>query len=113
MLRAAGMKNVTSGEQEHVPGDAIHEMGGARMGADPRFGIRTEEDPARRDRDGARARPGQQFAPAAGLLVRDDHGVAIDAHLRGAQPGDGFVGWRSGAIADLEKEGSAFLGGHG
>ena len=39
MLRAAGMKNVTSGEQEHVPGDAIHEMGGARMGADPRASV--------------------------------------------------------------------------
>ncbi|WP_440979480.1 GMC family oxidoreductase [Sphingomonas pseudosanguinis] len=39
MLRAAGMKNVTSGEQEHIPGDAIHEMGGARMGADPRASV--------------------------------------------------------------------------
>jgi choline dehydrogenase-like flavoprotein len=35
MLKAAGLVNVTSGEGEHVPGDAIHEMGGARMGADP------------------------------------------------------------------------------
>ncbi|WP_230770262.1 GMC family oxidoreductase [Sphingomonas sp. Leaf4] len=35
MLKAAGMRNVTSYEGEHVPGDAIHEMGGARMGADP------------------------------------------------------------------------------
>jgi len=39
MLRAAGLKNVSSGEQEHVPGDAIHEMGGARMGADPRQSV--------------------------------------------------------------------------
>ncbi len=39
MLRAAGLKNVTSGESEHVPGDAIHEMGGARMGADPRQSV--------------------------------------------------------------------------
>lgn len=39
MLRAAGMVNVTSGAGEHVPGDAIHEMGGARMGADPRKSV--------------------------------------------------------------------------
>ncbi|TGX56235.1 GMC family oxidoreductase [Sphingomonas gei] len=35
MLKAAGLVNVTSSEDEHVPGDAIHEMGGARMGKDP------------------------------------------------------------------------------
>jgi len=35
MLKAAGLLNVTSSEDEHVPGDAIHEMGGARMGKDP------------------------------------------------------------------------------
>lgn len=39
MLRAAGLVNVTSNEGEHVPGDAIHEMGGARMGADPRSSV--------------------------------------------------------------------------
>ncbi|NLS25665.1 2-methyl-1,2-propanediol dehydrogenase [Sphingomonas sp. S2M10] len=39
MLRAAGLQNVTSNEGEHVPGDAIHEMGGARMGADPRASV--------------------------------------------------------------------------
>lgn len=39
MLRAAGLLNVTSGRGEHVPGDAIHEMGGARMGADPRQSV--------------------------------------------------------------------------
>ncbi|NIJ19179.1 choline dehydrogenase-like flavoprotein [Sphingomonas naasensis] len=39
MLRAAGLLNVTSDEGEHVPGDAIHEMGGARMAADPRQSV--------------------------------------------------------------------------
>ena len=39
MLRRAGLTNVTSGRSEHVPGDAIHEMGGARMGADPRRSV--------------------------------------------------------------------------
>jgi choline dehydrogenase-like flavoprotein len=39
MLRAAGLTNVTSEQKEHVPGDAIHEMGGARMGLDPRKSV--------------------------------------------------------------------------
>jgi choline dehydrogenase-like flavoprotein len=39
MLRTAGLINVTSSAREHVPGDAIHEMGGARMGADPRNSV--------------------------------------------------------------------------
>ncbi|GFE72978.1 GMC oxidoreductase [Novosphingobium sp. TCA1] len=39
MLRAAGLKNVESKVKEHVPGDAIHEMGGARMGDDPRASV--------------------------------------------------------------------------
>jgi choline dehydrogenase-like flavoprotein len=39
MLKAAGLTNVTSSEKEHVPGDAIHEMGGARMGRDPRTSV--------------------------------------------------------------------------
>jgi choline dehydrogenase-like flavoprotein len=39
MLRAAGLINVSSWQNEHVPGDAIHEMGGARMGADPRQSV--------------------------------------------------------------------------
>jgi len=39
MLRASGLKNVESQVREHVPGDAIHEMGGARMGADPRTSV--------------------------------------------------------------------------
>ncbi len=39
MLRKAGCTNITSEEKEHVPGDAIHEMGGARMGADPRRSV--------------------------------------------------------------------------
>ncbi len=39
MLRAAGLLDVSSSRGEHVPGDAIHEMGGARMGADPRRSV--------------------------------------------------------------------------
>ncbi|MCC2976762.1 GMC family oxidoreductase [Sphingomonas sp. PL-96] len=39
MLKGAGLTNVRSWEGEHVPGDAIHEMGGARMGADPRRSV--------------------------------------------------------------------------
>ena len=39
MLRAAGLQNVYSYHGEHIPGDAIHEMGGARMGADPRKSV--------------------------------------------------------------------------
>jgi choline dehydrogenase-like flavoprotein len=35
MLRKAGLQNVTSSRAEHIPGGAIHEMGGARMGNDP------------------------------------------------------------------------------
>jgi choline dehydrogenase-like flavoprotein len=39
MLRQAGLLNVKSDEAEHVPGEAIHEMGGARMGTDPRASV--------------------------------------------------------------------------
>jgi len=39
MLRGAGLTDVKSSEGEHVPGDAIHEMGGARMGHDPRTSV--------------------------------------------------------------------------
>ncbi len=39
MLKAAGLTNVRSYEGEHIPGDAIHEMGGARMGMDPRKSV--------------------------------------------------------------------------
>ena len=35
MMKAAGLVDVGSSNEEHVPGDAIHEMGGACMGADP------------------------------------------------------------------------------
>jgi choline dehydrogenase-like flavoprotein len=39
MLKAAGLSNVISSASPHVPGDAIHEMGGARMGTDPRASV--------------------------------------------------------------------------
>ncbi|RVT42300.1 GMC oxidoreductase [Sphingobium algorifonticola] len=39
MLRGAGLVNISSYAREHVPGDCIHEMGGARMGADPRQSV--------------------------------------------------------------------------
>jgi choline dehydrogenase-like flavoprotein len=39
MLRQAGLTNVTSSRGKHVPGEAIHEMGGARMGRDPRTSV--------------------------------------------------------------------------
>ena len=35
MMRASGLIDVGSRQDEHVPGDAIHEMGGACMGDDP------------------------------------------------------------------------------
>ena len=35
MMKAAGLVDVWAEEQPHVPGDAIHEMGGACMGKDP------------------------------------------------------------------------------
>jgi len=39
MMRAAGLAGVGSGNEEHVPGDAIHEMGGACMGEDPKSSV--------------------------------------------------------------------------
>lgn len=39
MLKKAGLLNVHTWQAPHVPGDAIHEMGGARMGADPRKSV--------------------------------------------------------------------------
>ena len=39
MMKAASLVDVGSANEEHVPGDAIHEMGGACMGADPRTSV--------------------------------------------------------------------------
>jgi choline dehydrogenase-like flavoprotein len=39
MLKAAGLSHITTKVGEHVPGEAIHEMGGARMGLDPRKSV--------------------------------------------------------------------------
>ncbi len=39
MLKAAGMQNVTAIANPTAPGDAIHEMGGACMGRDPRTSV--------------------------------------------------------------------------
>jgi len=39
MMHAAGLTEVASSNEEHVPGDAIHEMGGACMGSDPRNSV--------------------------------------------------------------------------
>lgn len=39
MLKSAGLSNICTKVDEHVPGEAIHEMGGARMGTDPRASV--------------------------------------------------------------------------
>ena len=39
MLKAAGLQHVMSAVQSSVPGDAIHEMGGACMGRDPKTSV--------------------------------------------------------------------------
>jgi choline dehydrogenase-like flavoprotein len=39
MLVKAGLQNVHTWWNKHVPGDGIHEMGGARMGANPRESV--------------------------------------------------------------------------
>ncbi len=39
MMKAAGLVNVWSEERPHIPGDSIHEMGGACMGKDPRTSV--------------------------------------------------------------------------
>src|SRR6185312_10567187 len=39
MMKASGLTGVGSSNEEHVPGDAIHEMGGACMGDDPRTSV--------------------------------------------------------------------------
>ena len=49
MMKAAGLTDVGSSNEEHVPGDAIHEMGGACMGDDPQqLGGQSLEPVARR-----------------------------------------------------------------
>lgn len=42
MLEAAGLKNVTTFNRDSYPGGAIHEMGTARMGCDPKESILNE-----------------------------------------------------------------------
>jgi len=39
MLKAAGLKNVTGASSHHPPGLAIHELGTARMGRDPKTSV--------------------------------------------------------------------------
>ncbi len=39
MLEAAGVKNISSGDQDPYLGRGIHEMGTARMGKDPKTSV--------------------------------------------------------------------------
>jgi choline dehydrogenase-like flavoprotein len=39
MMKAAGLVDVYAEERPHIPGDSIHEMGGACMGKDPRTSV--------------------------------------------------------------------------
>ena len=39
MLEAAGMKNIKVHSEVHLPGDANHDVGTARMGADPKTSV--------------------------------------------------------------------------
>jgi choline dehydrogenase-like flavoprotein len=39
MMKAAGLVDVYAEEKPHIPGDSIHEMGGACMGKDPRTSV--------------------------------------------------------------------------
>ncbi|KAG5727048.1 hypothetical protein E4T56_gene9967, partial [Termitomyces sp. T112] len=57
----------------------------------------THEDPGGADRNGARARPRQQVAPACAILGGDGHGLTRDRHLRRAQARHGVE--RGGAAA--------------
>ena len=42
MLEAAGVKNIQTRDSEQAPGLDIHEMGGVRMGADPKTSLLNE-----------------------------------------------------------------------
>jgi hypothetical protein len=42
----------------------------------------------------------------------DDHRIAIDRQLRGAQASDRCVHWRRCAIANLQQEGASFFYWH-
>ncbi len=44
MLEAAGMKNVSIMDYRNPPGSAVHEMGTARMGKDPKTSVLNEHN---------------------------------------------------------------------
>ncbi|OMP12854.1 hypothetical protein COLO4_02676 [Corchorus olitorius] len=56
--------------------------------------------------------PRQQLAPAARILVRHHHRLAIDRQLRGAQSRHRREGGRLGPVADLEQKGTSLFDCH-